>query len=184
MHASGAGEKEDGHGPHRSEGVGVPGPGLRARKPPPPGSHARHRDQERIADVPGSIPPVLQDGGDFHQHVRPGVQPPPPFTRGLFREECNSVYSGQTGRKFGIKRNDYVRAFTHSQKAGVPEDTIKSLLPQAPVPPRLYGLPKVHEESLPLKLIVSAINSPTYLLARYLAKLHVEKSIHHVKNVL
>ncbi|KAG8236617.1 hypothetical protein J437_LFUL012809 [Ladona fulva] len=77
------------------------------------------------------------------------------------------------------------KTVTLLRKTGLPEETIKSLRPQAPVPPRLYGLPKIHKEGVPLRPIVSAINSPNYLLARYLAKLltpHVGKSIRHVKN--
>ncbi|KAG8240048.1 hypothetical protein J437_LFUL016903 [Ladona fulva] len=50
-------------------------------------------------------------------------------------------------------------------------ETCRSLIPQAAVPPRLYGLPKVHKEGIPLRPIVNGINSPTYLLARYLSKL-------------
>ncbi|KAG8236965.1 hypothetical protein J437_LFUL016536 [Ladona fulva] len=71
------------------------------------------------------------------------------------------------------------------KKAGLPEETIRNLRPQAPVPPRLYGLPKIHKEGIPLRPIVSAINSPTSLLAKFLSKLltpHIENSIHHIKN--
>lgn len=37
-----------------------------------------------------------------------------------------------------------------------------------PIPPRLYGLPKVHKEGIPVRPIVSFISSPTYKLAKYL----------------
>ncbi|KAG8238481.1 hypothetical protein J437_LFUL004944 [Ladona fulva] len=57
------------------------------------------------------------------------------------------------------------------KKSGLPAETCQSLIPQAAVPPRLYGLPKVHKEGIPLRPIVNGINSPTYLLARYLSKL-------------
>ncbi|KAG8229878.1 hypothetical protein J437_LFUL008269, partial [Ladona fulva] len=46
------------------------------------GLHARNSDEELIADLPDPFPPVLQDGRGFCHHVRPGVQPPPPFTQG------------------------------------------------------------------------------------------------------
>ncbi|KAK5640242.1 hypothetical protein RI129_011053 [Pyrocoelia pectoralis] len=36
--------------------------------------------------------------------------------------------------------------------------------------PKIYGLPKIHKENWPLRPIVSAFNSPTHKLARYLAK--------------
>ena len=37
--------------------------------------------------------------------------------------------------------------------------------------PRLYGLPKLHKENVPLRPIVSAIGSPTYKIAKHLSKL-------------
>uniref|UniRef100_H3A900 Uncharacterized protein n=1 Tax=Latimeria chalumnae TaxID=7897 RepID=H3A900_LATCH len=40
--------------------------------------------------------------------------------------------------------------------------------PHAPVPPRFYGLPKIHKEGNPLRPIVSNIGSPTYALTKYL----------------
>jgi hypothetical protein len=61
----------------------------------------------------------------------------------------------------------------------------RTLVPQAPVPPRLYGLPKIHKMGAPLRPIVSAINSPTYCLAKYLTGIlspHVGCCEHHVKN--
>ncbi|KAL3269429.1 hypothetical protein HHI36_008499 [Cryptolaemus montrouzieri] len=36
--------------------------------------------------------------------------------------------------------------------------------------PKLYGLPKIHKTDNPLRPIVSAVNSPTHNVARYLAK--------------
>jgi hypothetical protein len=51
--------------------------------------------------------------------------------------------------------------------------------------PKFYGLPKVHKDGAPLRPIVSAINSPTQPLAKYLAwrlQPHVIKSKSFVKN--
>ncbi|XP_046409097.1 uncharacterized protein LOC124173978 [Ischnura elegans] len=53
------------------------------------------------------------------------------------------------------------------------------------VPPRFYGLPKVHKNGIPLRPIVSAINAPTYNLARYLSSVLspiVGHCVHHIKN--
>ncbi|XP_046391554.1 uncharacterized protein LOC124159689 [Ischnura elegans] len=55
-------------------------------------------------------------------------------------------------------------------QSSVPMEERRRLLEPAPKPPRLYGLPKVHKEGFPLRPIVSAIDSPTHNLARYLAK--------------
>jgi len=52
-------------------------------------------------------------------------------------------------------------------------------------PPRLYGLPKIHKEGVPLRLIVSNIGAPTYQISKYLAGLLnriTGNSAHHVKN--
>ena len=38
-------------------------------------------------------------------------------------------------------------------------------------PPRLYGLPKIHKQSVPLRPIVSCIGSPSYQLSKYIASI-------------
>ncbi|XP_072030659.1 uncharacterized protein [Amphiura filiformis] len=43
------------------------------------------------------------------------------------------------------------------------------LTPKHTVSPRIYGLPKIHKENMPLRPIVSSINSPCYNLAKHLA---------------
>ncbi|XP_071439457.1 uncharacterized protein [Hetaerina americana] len=58
-------------------------------------------------------------------------------------------------------------------------------MPQAPVPPRLYGLPKIHKEGAPLRPIVSSIGAPTYNLAKHLTGIlapFVGSCEHHIKN--
>ncbi|XP_071052133.1 uncharacterized protein [Onthophagus taurus] len=57
------------------------------------------------------------------------------------------------------------------KSTGIPAEQQKGLFVQAPVPPRIYGLPKIHKPDVPLRPIVSAINSPTYQLAKHLAKI-------------
>ncbi|XP_071440436.1 uncharacterized protein [Hetaerina americana] len=61
----------------------------------------------------------------------------------------------------------------------------RNLVPQAPVPPRLYWLPKIHTEGAPLRPIVSAIREPTYNLARHLTGIlvpFVGSCEYHIKN--
>ncbi|KAG8224413.1 hypothetical protein J437_LFUL001363 [Ladona fulva] len=77
------------------------------------------------------------------------------------------------------------KTFTLLKESGLPPEICKGLLPQAAVPPRLYGLPKIHQKGIPLRPIVSTINSPTYLLAKYLPKLlapFVGQNQHHIQN--
>ena len=46
----------------------------------------------------------------------------------------------------------------------------KLLMPTGEVTPRIYGLPKIHKEGVPLRPIVNTIGSPTYELAKFVAK--------------
>ncbi|XP_071450003.1 uncharacterized protein [Hetaerina americana] len=52
----------------------------------------------------------------------------------------------------------------------IPREHQTRLFPSAAKPPRLYGLPKVHKEGVPLRPIVSQIDGPTYRLSKYLAQ--------------
>src|SRR5215469_1292483 len=71
------------------------------------------------------------------------------------------------------------------KKSTLSEDICKQLSPSGSRPPRLYGLPKIHKEGVPLRPIVSNIGAPTYQLSKHLAGLLsplTGKSTHHVKN--
>ncbi|XP_030764236.1 uncharacterized protein LOC115888610 [Sitophilus oryzae] len=52
--------------------------------------------------------------------------------------------------------------------SSLPEHLKSKLINSEAQPPRLYGLPKIHKASVPLRPIVSAPGSPTYNLAKYL----------------
>ncbi|XP_018372103.1 PREDICTED: uncharacterized protein LOC108766985 [Trachymyrmex cornetzi] len=56
------------------------------------------------------------------------------------------------------------------EESNIPSKTKSTLKPTNPLPPRLYGLPKVHKPDIPFRPIVSAIRSPTYSLSRFLAQ--------------
>ena len=61
----------------------------------------------------------------------------------------------------------------------------KYLTPQCLTLPQMYGLPKIHKEGYPLRPIVSAIGSPTYPLAKELARILsplADRTGTHVKN--
>ena len=51
------------------------------------------------------------------------------------------------------------------KKTTLPEDLCKKLCPTGSRRPRLYGLPKIHKEGVPLRPIVSNIGDPTYQLS-------------------
>jgi hypothetical protein len=65
------------------------------------------------------------------------------------------------------------------------EDPCKQLRPSGSRSPRLYGLPKIHKEGVPLRPTVSNVGAPTYQLTKHLTgflnKL-TGNSTHHVKN--
>ncbi|GJQ78610.1 hypothetical protein Trydic_g11718 [Trypoxylus dichotomus] len=52
--------------------------------------------------------------------------------------------------------------------SSLPHDAKKQVTVTKALPPGLYGLPKIHKRDVPLRPIVSAIGTPTYLLAKHL----------------
>ena len=59
------------------------------------------------------------------------------------------------------------------------------LYPTADLPPRFYGLPKIHKSNIPLRPIVSSIGNITYNLSKFLTQVLsplVGKTEHYIKN--
>ena len=68
-------------------------------------------------------------------------------------------------------------------QTGLDSNTYKSMYPTGCVPPKFYGLPKIHKQDTPLRPIVSSCGSVTYGVAKELAKILkslVGKSPHHI----
>ena len=68
---------------------------------------------------------------------------------------------------------------------GLSTNKYKQLYPTSAVPPKFYGLPKIHKTGTPLRPIVSSRGSITYGVAKELAhiiKPLVGQSPHHLKN--
>ena len=57
------------------------------------------------------------------------------------------------------------------RSGGMSEGLARKLKPNHSLPPRLYGLPKIHKEGVPLRPITSMIGSPAYDTAAYLTKI-------------
>ena len=53
----------------------------------------------------------------------------------------------------------------------IPLRVYDKLRPSGSQPPRIYGLPKIHKLDVPLRPIVSCINSPTYRLSQHISAL-------------
>ena len=63
--------------------------------------------------------------------------------------------------------------------------TYKRLYPTGAVPPKYYGLPKVHKPGMPLRPIISSVGSVTHATAKELTRIIkplVGGSQHHVRN--
>ena len=68
-------------------------------------------------------------------------------------------------------------------QTGLNNQTYKAMYPKGCVPPKFYGLPKIHKPDTPLRPIVSSCGSVTYGVAKKLAKILkplVGKSPHHI----
>ena len=74
---------------------------------------------------------------------------------------------------------------TIKAEGGMDDITYKRLYPTGAVPPKYYGLPKVHKPGMPLRPIISSVGSVTHATAKELARIIkplVGGSQHHVKN--
>nr|CAB3263310.1 uncharacterized protein LOC108950552 [Phallusia mammillata] len=58
----------------------------------------------------------------------------------------------------------------HTERQCISEAVFHQLHSTDGSAPRIYGLPKIHKEGIPLRPIVSFVGTPTYNLAKYLAK--------------
>ena len=70
-------------------------------------------------------------------------------------------------------------------KGGMSEDLYKRLYPIGAGSPKLYGLPKIHNQGMPLRPIVSSIGTVTYQTSKEVARILkalVRRSPHHAKN--
>lgn len=64
------------------------------------------------------------------------------------------------------KVNNLIRDLFKADK--ITEQTKRRRCTYNSVPPKAYGLPKIDKSNVPLRLIVSFIDSPTYALAKYI----------------
>ena len=74
---------------------------------------------------------------------------------------------------------------TIKTKSGLGTNIYKSMYPTGSVPPKFYGLPKIHKPDTPLRPIVSSCGSVTYGVAKELAKILkplVGRSPHHINS--
>ena len=72
-------------------------------------------------------------------------------------------------------------------EGGIDDILYKKLYPTGAVPPKFYGLPKIHKSGIPLRCIVSSRGSTSYEVAKELARILkplVGSSPHHIKKTV
>ena len=70
-------------------------------------------------------------------------------------------------------------------EGGIDDNIYRRLYPTGAVPPKYYGLPKVHKPGMPLRPIISSVESVTHATAKELGRIIkplVGSSVHHVQN--
>ena len=94
-----------------------------------------------------------------------------------YSDKLNAIVSDQTKFKpIVADQTQFMRCIekkvqTEIQKVvkqgGLSDDVFSSIYPSGTSFGRLYGLPKTHKANVPLRPILSAINTPTYQLAKF-----------------
>ena len=70
-------------------------------------------------------------------------------------------------------------------EGGIDDNIYRKLYPTGAVPPKYYGLPKVHKTGMPLRSIIFSVGSVTHATAKELTRITkplVGGSTHHVQN--
>ena len=95
-----------------------------------------------------------------------------PAYRPIPRDPTNKVKAQLITKLRKIKKED-----------NLDEGTYKAMYPTGCIPPKFYGLPKIHKTGNPLRPIVSSRGSVTYGVTKVLSKVLkplVGKSPHHI----
>ena len=150
---------------------------TRARPPPTnlcPGEHKAIKEESIvIAAADKGNATVVMDCEDYDKKMRTLLADTGTYKR-LLRDPTPAQE-----RKMNAILLPLMRA------GAIPEQLYYHLRSSAGKVPLLYGLPKIHKPEIPLRPIVSFVNSPTYALSKHLVSIlspRVGKSPSHVKN--
>ena len=58
-----------------------------------------------------------------------------------------------------------------NKKGEIPDEVYQDIRPTGSTRPRMYGVPKIHKEAVPLRPILSMVGSPQHATAKWLAEL-------------
>ncbi len=86
-----------------------------------------------------------------------------------------SILNTDPTAKIQTKNNNLVAKLKKDKN--IDENTRKGLTVYNSCCPKIYGLPKIHKDGIPIRPIVSCINAPTYNLSKYLTNI-----LNNVKN--
>ena len=101
---------------------------------------------------------VLLDADNYHNKMTSLIESGP--YRTVNKDPTDRLCRKLTDKLLVLKRN-----------GSLDEKTYRKLRPQHKQPPRIYGLPKIHKPNIPLRPIVSCVNSFAYDLSAYLSDL-------------
>jgi len=104
-----------------------------------------------------------------------------------YKQKISSLLEDSAYRKLAKDPTNAIEQKTTLllKKSSLTEETHRQLCPAGSRPPRMYRLPKIHKEGIPLRPIVGNIGAPTYQLSKHLSGLLnqlTRKLAHHVKN--
>ena len=104
-----------------------------------------------------------------------------------YKQKITSLLEDPAYKKIHKDRTDSIERKTTKllKKSSIPEDLRKQLQLSGSRAPRLYGLPKIHKEGVPLRPIFNNIGAHTYQLAKYITGFLNQltgNSAHPVKN--
>ena len=140
---------------------------LRKAKPPPPNLEKDERaalkslrEDKTIKVLPADKgnATVVMDATQYEEKIRDLLTDP------IYRKVKRDP-TAATERKV----LEEVRRL--EKKKLIPQALAMKLKPTASRPPKLYGLPKVHKPTIPLRPIVSCIGAPTYQLSKFITSL-------------
>ena len=89
-------------------------------------------------------------------------------------EDTYKNLSRDPTNKFQTKNNNFVQRLKHLKL--IDTKTARGLTVYNAICPRIYGQPKAHKDSLPLRPVVPNITAPTYKLSKYLCEI-LQKSL-------
>lgn len=118
----------------------------------------RNNDEVLVLKADKGNAAVVINTSDYHDKVQDLLQ-----DTTIYKPVSYDPTARVTRRIRAVIR-DYQDLFTE-------EDYERLYKPRIVQPPKFYGLPKVHKTGIPLRPIVSQIDSPTYYLAKYVASI-------------